>query len=101
MWTPDFAVVDQAVLAFVHELDGVFDGDDVVAAVLVGVIHHGGQRRGFAGAGRAGDDDQAAVEHGKLLQHRRQRGVELLEVLEGEHLGWGFGGRRRRCRSSG
>ena len=57
----DFAVVDEAVLALVHELDRVFHRDDVVVAVLVGVIHHRRERGGFAGAGRAGDDDQALV----------------------------------------
>jgi translation initiation factor 2B subunit (eIF-2B alpha/beta/delta family) len=30
-----FAVVDQAVLAFMDELDRVFDGDDVVARFLL------------------------------------------------------------------
>ncbi len=81
-------MVNQTILALVHEFDGVFHGDDMVAAIFVRIIHHGGQGRGFAGAGRPGDDDQAAVEHGKLLQYRGQRGVEFLKILEGKHLAW-------------
>ena len=82
----DFAMVHQAVFAFVHEFDRILHRDDVVAAVLVRVIHHGRQRGGFAGAGRAGDDHQPAVQHGELLEDGRQRGVELLKILEGQHL---------------
>ena len=52
-------MVDQAILAFVHELDRVFDRDDVVAAVFIRVVHHGGEGRRFAGARRAGHHDQA------------------------------------------
>ena len=44
----DFPVVHEAVFALMHELDRIFDRDDVIAAVLVAVIDHGRQRRGFA-----------------------------------------------------
>jgi len=82
----DFAMVDERGFAFVDEFDRVLDGEDVVFPVLVRVIHHGGQGGGLAGAGGAGHQDQAFVEHGELLEYRRQRGVELLEILEGQHL---------------
>src|SRR5581483_6292980 len=82
---PRFPMVDQTVLAFVHELDRVFDGDYMVAPVLVTIIHHRRQRSGFAGAGWARYHDQAAVEHGELLEHRWKRRVKLLEILKREH----------------
>ena len=83
----DFTMVNQAVLALMHEFDRIFDGDDMIAAVLVDVIHHGGERGGLARAGGAGDHDQTAVQHAELLQHVGERGVELLKVLEGENFG--------------
>src|ERR1051325_3897225 len=82
----DLAVIDQAILALVHELDWVFHRDNMVAPVLVGVVRHSGQRRGFAGAGGPRDNDEATVKHGKLFQHRRQRGVKLLKVLKRQNL---------------
>ena len=81
------AMVHQAVLALVHKLDRVLDGDDVIVPVLVGVVHHRRQGGGLARAGRPGHHHQAAVQHGEFLQHRRQRRVQLLEVFEGQHLG--------------
>src|SRR4030095_1105180 len=44
----DLAMVHQAALALVHELDRVLDGDDVVLAVLVGVVDDRGQRGGLS-----------------------------------------------------
>ncbi len=55
----DFPLVDQALLVRMHELDGVLDGHDVLAPVLVDVVDHRRQRRGLARAGRAGDQHQA------------------------------------------
>src|SRR5436190_2094377 len=77
-----FSVVDQAALRLVHELDRVLDRDDVVLAVLVGVVDDGGQRGGLAGAGRPRHQDQALVQHGRFLEERRQP-----EVVGGQHLG--------------
>ena len=68
----DFAMLHQAILAAMHELDRVFDRDDVIVPLHVGVIHHRRQRGRFAGTGRAGDQDQALLQHRKFLQHRRQ-----------------------------
>ncbi len=85
---PDFAVVYQAVFAFMHEFNRVLDRDDVVAPILVGIIYHGRQGGGLARAGRTGDYHQAAMEHGKFFQHCRQRSVEFFEILERKHLAW-------------
>ena len=82
---PDLAVVDEAALALVNELDGVLDGQDVVVPVLVRVINHRRERCGLAGAGGAGDEHEALVHHRELAQHGGQRRIELLEVLEGQH----------------
>src|ERR1035437_5249672 len=69
-----------------NEFDGVFDRDDMIAAILVGIIDHGGEGGGFAGARGSGHHDQTAVKHAELLEHAGQGRVELLKVLEGEDL---------------
>ncbi len=66
----DFALVDDAALVRVEELDRVFDGDDVLVALAVDLVEHGGERRRFAGAGRAGDEDEAA----RAVAERRDDG---------------------------
>ena len=66
------ALMDQSFFAFIHVLDGVLDGQDVVGAVLVDVVDHRGQRRGLAAARGAGDQDQAAGLVRQFLQNRRQ-----------------------------
>ena len=48
-----FALVDQAVLVHVHEFDRILDGEDVIVALGIDLVDHGGQRGGLAGAGRA------------------------------------------------
>ena len=68
-----FAMVHQAAFAFVNEFNRVFHRDDVVFAVAVRVVHDGRERGGFAGTGRPGHDDEAAMEHRKFFKHRRQR----------------------------
>ena len=80
----DFAVVNQAAFAFVDEFNRVFQGDDVIFAIGIAVIHHRRQRRGLAGTGRAGDEDEAAVQHAKLLEHRGQRRIELFKIFKGQ-----------------
>ena len=54
----DFAMLHQAILAAMHEFDRVFHRDDVVVPLDVGVIHHGGESGGFAGAGWAGNQNE-------------------------------------------
>ena len=41
--TPDFPVVDDAVLAFMDKLNGIFHRDDVVFPGPVGLVDDGGQ----------------------------------------------------------
>ena len=69
----DLALVDDRPLVAVQELDRVLDRHDVRGARRVDVVDHRRQRRALAGAGRAGDEHQAALLVGDLLQHRRQR----------------------------
>ena len=54
----NLALVDQRAAALIDVLDGVLNRDDVVAARLIDVVDHGGQRGGFAAARGAGDQDQ-------------------------------------------
>ncbi len=77
----DLALVDQALLRLVHELDRVLDGEDVAVLVLVDLVHHRRQRGRFARAGRPGDQHDAARLVGDL-------GEDLwrLQVLERQDL---------------
>ena len=58
---PDLALVDDAGVVVVEDLDRVLDRDDVLLPRAVDVVDHRGERRRLARAGRAGDEDQAAV----------------------------------------
>src|SRR4030095_8158408 len=60
----------------------VFDSDDVVFAILVGVIDNGSQCRGLTAAGRACDQNQAFVKAGALFHDRGQP-----KLLNGQYLG--------------
>jgi hypothetical protein len=73
----DLALVDEALLALVHELDRVLDGQDVAVLVLVEVVHHRRQRGALARAGRAGHQHHAARLERQLGEHLRR--VQLLE----------------------
>ena len=73
----DLALRDQAVGVLMHELDRVFDGDDVTVCMFVAMADHGRQRRGLAGAGAADDQDQAALGQDQVFQDGRQ--AELFE----------------------
>src|ERR1700687_1066776 len=75
----NFTLVNQAVLVRVHELDGVFNGDDVLVAFAIDLIQHGGQRGGLAGAGGSGNQDQAARTVAQLRHHEGE--IELGEAL--------------------
>ncbi len=76
----DLALVDDALVVRVQELDRVLDREDVLLALAVDHVQHRGQRGRLAGAGRAGDEDEAARLAGELLQDGGQ--VELLEGLD-------------------
>ena len=69
---PDLALVDEAAFGPVHKFDGVFDGDDVIMAVRVGVIHERGEGGGLAASGGPGDEDEPFGEEGQLPQHGRK-----------------------------
>ncbi len=66
----------------VNVLDRIFDGHDMTAGLLVAIADHGGQGCGFAGAGAADDDHEAALRQHHFLQDRGQ-----LEFLEAGDLG--------------
>src|SRR5206468_124581 len=78
----DSALVDEALLRLVHELDRVLDGEDVAFLALVLVVHHRGERGGLARAGRAGHEDHAPRLVGELLED-----LGALQLLEREDLG--------------
>ena len=59
--TSRWLIIDE--LVEVQDLDRVLDRDDVDLAVVVDVVDHAGEGRGLAGAGRAGDEHQAAGLH--------------------------------------
>ena len=63
----DFALGDDALFVAVNEFDGFFDGDDVAAEVGIDVVEEGGEGGGLAGAGGAGDEDEAGAEVAEFL----------------------------------
>ena len=63
----DLALVDDAALVLVHELDRVLDRDDVLVALAVDLVDHGRERGRLAAAGRAGDQHEAARQLGQLV----------------------------------
>ena len=69
----DLALVDQALLRLVHELDRVLDREDVAVLVLVDVVDHRRERGRLARAGRAGDQHQAARLVGQVGEDLRAR----------------------------
>src|SRR5204863_9374605 len=69
-----------ALLVLVQELDRILDREDVLLAVLVDHVDHRGQGRRLAGAGRSGDEDEAARLARELLEHRRE--AERVEALD-------------------
>src|SRR5487761_2631343 len=79
---PDFTLVDQALLRFVHELDRVLDGEDVSLFGLVLVVDHRRQRGGFARSGRSGHQHLAARLVGDLFKDLR-----AFEIGERQDLG--------------
>jgi hypothetical protein len=74
---PDLALLDDRQLVVVHDLDRVFDRDDVRAACAVDVADHRGDRRRLSGAGGAGHQHEAARGFREAADGDRQ--AELLE----------------------
>ena len=75
------ALVDQALLIFVHELDWILDRDDVILPGPVDVIDHRAQRGRLARAGGPGDQHQPLVQFAQLQDVGRQT-----ELLGGQDL---------------
>jgi hypothetical protein len=80
---PHLALVEQAFLVAVHELDRILDRDDVAGPVPVDVVDQGGERGRLPRAGRPGDEDEPLGElaelqdvlgEAELLGHRDLRG---------------------------
>ena len=78
----DLALVDDAAVVDVEELDRVLDRHDVLAARAVDVRDQRGKRGRLPRARRAGDEDQAAMLVRKLLDADRQ-----VQVVEAGDLG--------------
>jgi hypothetical protein len=72
-----FALLDGALVGDEGVFDRVFERDDVPVLAAVDRVHHRGQRRRLARAGRPGDDDQPAGQVGQLVADLREE--ELLE----------------------
>ena len=75
---PNLALVDDALLVVVEELDRILDRDDVLPARAVDVADHRGERGRLADARGAGDEDQPAMLVGQRLDAGRQ--AQALEV---------------------
>ena len=55
-----------------YKFNRIFDRNDVVPSLEVGVIHHRREGRVLAGTRRSGHQDQSLLEHGKSFQDRRE-----------------------------
>ena len=73
----DLALVDDAALVVVQELDRVLDRDDVVGAGAVDLVDQRRERGRLTRARRAGHEHEAARLRGELVERGRQ--AELLE----------------------
>ena len=74
---PQLALVDDALLVVVQELDRVLDGEDVLVARLVDLVDDRGERRRLARARGARDEHEPARLLGEGADDRRH--AELLE----------------------
>src|SRR6185436_766275 len=77
-----FALMDGGHFMRMHEFDGIFDGDDVFGLGGVDEIYDSGKGRRFAGAGWAGNEDDAVLQLDDFLQF-----FGNVKFLEGRHLG--------------
>src|SRR5271170_7026040 len=55
------ALIDETFFIAVEIFDRIFNGDDVLGAQRIDAVNHGGERRGLAGTGSAGGENQAAL----------------------------------------
>src|SRR5437764_3649974 len=68
----DFALIDEAFFIAVQELDGVFDGDDVVGAGGVEAVDDACESIGLTGTGGSGDEHEAALLFANFVDDRRK-----------------------------
>src|SRR4029453_623303 len=88
----DLALVDDAAVVLMEDLDRILDRDDVLAARLVDVVDDRGERGGLSGAGRAGHEHEAAVLVGHRLDAGRHAQVgEARDVFRDDAEGEGDG----------
>jgi hypothetical protein len=81
----DLALVDQAVLVGVEELDRVLDGHDVVVALPVGQVDQAGQGGRLARAGGPGDQHEPPGQVGKAAHLGGDaEGLQGLDLLGDE-----------------
>ena len=78
----ELALVDDALLVLVQELDRVLDRDDVVGPVAVDLVDERRERRRLTRAGRARDEDEPARLVAEAIE-----GVRDAEFFEGLQLG--------------
>ncbi len=83
----DLALLDDAHGGAEPELDRVLDGNDHARTGAADALDHRGQRRGRAGAGDAGDEDEpllalAELRHGGAVTQRLELGDLFRDVTE-------------------
>ena len=69
--TVQFTLMDGGALVVVQELDGIFDGDDVVVLLAIDAVKKHGQSGGLAGSGRSGDEHDAIAQLGHIRRDAR------------------------------
>src|SRR6185295_3543466 len=74
----------------VKKLDGILDGDDVLAGLGVDLVDDRGERGRLARSGRPGDEHQPARFGGEIGDDRRKP-----ELVERAHLEWNRSKRAR------
>src|SRR5262249_2341577 len=74
------ALVDHAILVHVYEFDRIFNGQNVVMALAIDLVDHGGKRRGLARSSWSSDQHESAWLVAKLTDDRRQ--TKLVKILD-------------------
>jgi hypothetical protein len=62
-------LADDALLVRMHELDRIFDGDDVARRRAIAMADHRCERRRLAGARCADHEDDPALVHDQAAEH--------------------------------
>ena len=76
-----FPLVDQTPFALVNKFDGVFNGQNMVVAVVVDVVDHGRKGRRLTGARGASNEHKPARQHRDIPKH-----LAHAQVVHGQHL---------------